>query len=102
MSKEGRSSCLPAGQPTRQLLYKLQLWKCSQRAMVTGDREALHQEAKMKEKDAQDGEVKKAFLASSQQKQRRSELTFKCHFWGKIGHFKRDHRNFMATQSQGK
>ena len=59
----------------------------------------LHQEAKMKEKDAQDG---KALSASSQQKRRKPKSTFKCHFCGKMGHFKRECRKFLATQGQGR
>ena len=62
----------------------------------------LHQEAKMKEKEAQYGEVKKAFLASSQQKRRKPESTFKFHFCRKIGHFERECRKFLATQGKGK
>ena len=59
----------------------------------------LHQEAKMKEKDAQDG---KALSASSQQKQRKPKSTFKCHFCRKMGHFKRECRKLLASQSQGR
>ena len=62
----------------------------------------LHQEAKLKEKDAQDSKARKAFTANSQQRRRKPKPTFKCHFCGKIGHFKRDCRKFLATQAQGK
>ena len=56
----------------------------------------------MKEKEAQYGEVKKAFSASSQQKQRKPESTFKFHFCRKIGHFEHECRKFLATQGKGK
>ena len=60
----------------------------------------LHQEAKLKEKDAQDSEARKAFTANSQQRRRKPKPTFKCHFCGKIGHFKRDCRKFLAQGKQ--
>ena len=63
----------------------------------------LQEESKFQEKAPKctDSDGRKALTASSQRNLRRPK-NFKCHFCDKPGHFKKDCRKFLATQSQKK
>ena len=66
----------------------------------------IHEEQKLREKAAStctDGDGRKVFTASSQRHPRPGtrNLSFKCHFCHKPGHFKRDCRKYLAAKKQG-